>query len=136
MSSCWKKNFTRNNAHNFFILSLVFFFFIDRRCCVFSGPPCIMYFAVADPVGLQQAAHSPPPPPPILIDVLIDVCFPIPFCIRMLQNKAQIARDTAANPGISFFSGGGGRKRCAHTYITSAKPEVPCGRGPGALSGP
>ena len=24
VSSCWKKNFIRNNAHNFFILSLVF----------------------------------------------------------------------------------------------------------------
>ena len=25
VSSCWEKNFIRNNAHNFFILSLVFF---------------------------------------------------------------------------------------------------------------
>ena len=36
--------------------------------------------------GVQQANATPPPPPPNLVDYV----FP-PFCIRMLQNNAQIA---------------------------------------------
>ena len=44
MSSCWEKNFIRDNAHNFFILSLVFLnVMIDRKCCILFGPPCIVY---------------------------------------------------------------------------------------------
>ena len=38
--------------------------------------------------GAQQA-----PPPPLKFDRLW-VFFPIPFCIRMLQNRAQIARES------------------------------------------
>ena len=41
VSSCWEFFFIRNNAHNFFILSLVFLEIIDRKCCILSGPPCI-----------------------------------------------------------------------------------------------
>ena len=41
VSFCWEKNFIRNNAHNLFILSLVFLKIIDRNCCILSGPPCI-----------------------------------------------------------------------------------------------
>ena len=42
VSSCWKKNFIRNNGHSLFILFLVFLEIIDRKCCIIlSGPPCI-----------------------------------------------------------------------------------------------
>ena len=41
-----------------------------------------------------------------------------------------------ADPGFSF-GGGGGRKRfCARTHITSARPEVPYGRAQGPRKGP
>ena len=46
--------------------------------------------SVADPGGDATSACPPPPPPPILIDYVIL----IPFCITMLQNKAQIALES------------------------------------------
>ena len=37
-----KEFYIRNNAHNFFILSLVFLKLLnDRKCCILSEPPCI-----------------------------------------------------------------------------------------------
>ena len=42
-----------------------------------------------------------------------------------------------ADPGFSCGGGGGGRKRlCAPTHITSANPKVPYGQGPGPAEGP
>ena len=38
-----------------------------------------------------------------------------------------------ADPGVSFFLGGGGGAKvflCVQKHITSTKPEVPNGRGP------
>ena len=49
VSSCWKKHFIRNNAHNLFIMSLVFLEIIDHRCCVLSGPPCKMHLRYIGP---------------------------------------------------------------------------------------
>ena len=45
--------------------------------------------------------------------------------------------ETGADAGFSFRGGGGGgcKRLCACTHITSAKPEVPYGRGPGLLTG-
>ena len=48
--------------------------------------------AVADLEGCSR--HAPPPP-------MIDYDFVIPFCIRMLKNKAQIARESIKNPRAS-----------------------------------
>ena len=45
---------------------------------------------VADLEGAQQA-----PPPPKMWSTAY---FSIPFCIRMLKNKAQIARESIKNP--------------------------------------
>ena len=39
VSSCWKKNFIRNNAHNFFILSLVFLKLLIISVAFFLGQP-------------------------------------------------------------------------------------------------
>ena len=39
VSSCWKKNFIRNNAHNFFILSLVFLILLNVSVAFFLGHP-------------------------------------------------------------------------------------------------
>ena len=42
MSSCWKRIInTNNDAHKFFILSLVFLKLFDRKCCILFGPPRI-----------------------------------------------------------------------------------------------
>ena len=39
VSSCWEKNFIRNNAHNFFILSLVFLKLLIVSVAFFLGHP-------------------------------------------------------------------------------------------------
>ena len=41
VSSCWENNFIRNNAHNFFILSLIFLKLLIVSVAFFFGPPCI-----------------------------------------------------------------------------------------------
>ena len=54
---------------------------LDRYLC---------WITVADPEG-GAMGPCPPPPPPLKLDWL---CFLlIPFCIKMLSNKAQIARE-------------------------------------------
>ena len=42
MSSCCEKNFIRHNAHNFFILFLVFLKLLIVSVAFFAGPPCIV----------------------------------------------------------------------------------------------
>ena len=42
VSSYWKKNFIRNNAHKMFHSVPRFLEIIDQKCCILSGPPCIM----------------------------------------------------------------------------------------------
>ena len=39
VSSCWEKNFIRNNAYNFFILSLVFLKLLIVSVAFFLGHP-------------------------------------------------------------------------------------------------
>ena len=52
MSSCWEKNFIRDNAHNFFILSLVFLKLLMVSVAFFLGHPvsllsfCIFLFSL------------------------------------------------------------------------------------------
>ena len=46
VSSCWEKIFIRNNALNFFILSLVFLKLLIVSCCILSGPPCIWIMVI------------------------------------------------------------------------------------------
>ena len=42
VSSCWGKNFIRNNAHNFFILSLVFLKVLIVSVAFFLGHPVLL----------------------------------------------------------------------------------------------
>ena len=43
VSSCWEKNFIRDNTHNFFILAVPSLLeIIDCKCCILAGPPCIV----------------------------------------------------------------------------------------------
>ena len=58
--------------------------------------------SAADPEGAQEAPLHPPPPQK---DRLCFV-FVISFCIRMLENKAQIARESIKDPykGASGFA--------------------------------
>ena len=44
VSSCWEKNFIRNNAHNFFILSLVFFKLLIVSVAFFLGHPVYIIY--------------------------------------------------------------------------------------------
>ena len=43
VSSCWEKNFIRNNAHNFFILSLVFLKLLIVSVAFFLGHPVLFH---------------------------------------------------------------------------------------------
>ena len=53
------------------------------------------------------------------------------FEYNFFENLNNYALKTGADPGLSLGGGGGHKRKCAHTHITSAKPEVPFGRGPG-----
>ena len=44
VSSCWEKNFIRNNVHNFFILSLVFLKLLIVSVAFFLGHPVYVYW--------------------------------------------------------------------------------------------
>ena len=55
-------------------------------------------YTVADLEGGHNR-HAPPPPPPKKKNDSVLCVLIIPFCIRMLKNKAQIARESIKTPG-------------------------------------
>ena len=73
VSSCWKKNCIRNNAHNFFILSLVFLKLLIVSVAFFLGHPVYVwctrvenwyiYHLHTSFIGLISRPLPPPPPP-------------------------------------------------------------------------
>ena len=56
VSSCWKKNFIRDNAHNFFILSLVFLKLLIVSVTFFLGHP-VYTGALPITVGPESAEY-------------------------------------------------------------------------------
>ena len=67
-----------------------FFSRLEIKCTV---TVCHVSFSVADPEGAQQARAT------LKLDRLL--CVLIPFCIRILNDKAQIARESLKTPKAS-----------------------------------
>ena len=58
VSSCWEKNFIRNNAHNFFILSLVFLKLLIVSVAFFLGHPVDNHKRTFEVCGVNMSVHA------------------------------------------------------------------------------
>ena len=74
--------------HLFVFFFFFFFFFFSL------SPSASIWTACSISGGFRGRAQQAPPPPPIIIIIWSTNLFFIPFCIRMLINKAQIARES------------------------------------------